>query len=69
MQTEVTLQLVFTINAKDEDATTAALDKAVSDLEGMGYDVMVEEEERLDDVYDMLEDDQGSFGFGGEDEW
>jgi hypothetical protein len=63
MKTEVTLQLVRTITAKDEDDHQAKLEKIVADLEGDGYSVMVEDEDRLDDVYDVLgEEDDFIYG-------
>jgi len=70
MQTEVTLQLVFTINSSDEDDYDSQLQARITDLEDRGYDVDVEEEDRLDDVYDLLDDEDDVYGYEDDnDEW
>lgn len=66
MQTEVTMQVVVTIHAADEDDHETKLAKLVSDLEDKGYDVMVEDEDRLDDVYDLMDSEPDEWG---DDEW
>ena len=69
MQTEITLQVVMTINADDEDDHEAQVEQIVSGLEGQGFDVLVEDEERLDDVFDLLlEDAETPFDYGDDED-
>lgn len=63
MQTEVTLQLVVTIEAEDESSHEDQLNQMISDLENLGYDVLIEDEERIDDLFDHLsEEDDFPYG-------